>query len=203
LVTNAKLEALMADISTSTNHLEGTLSGRLTVTQANTDNDDSWNGLGQVDLRDGLIWEIPIFGVVSEKLDKISPGLAKTRASAGAGAFTITNSVIRSEDLEIRSAVMRMWYRGTVDFHGRVNARVEAELLRDTWLVGPLISTMLTPITKFFEYKVTGTLDNPKSEPQLGVARWLMAPFHPFTTLQKMLPGEPAGTNSVPVDKVP
>ena len=85
-------------------------------------------------------------------LNGLYPGLGNSRATAATSSFVITNGVIFSDDLEIRSAAMRMQYRGTVDFDGRLRARVEAELLRDVWLVGPLVSTVLWPITNMFEY---------------------------------------------------
>ena len=53
---------------------------------------------------------------------------------------------------------MRLAYRGTIDFNYRVDARVEARLLHDMWVVGPLVSLVFTPLTKLLEYKVTGTL---------------------------------------------
>jgi hypothetical protein len=59
---------------------------------------------------------------------------------------------------------MRLEYRGSVDLDGNVNARVEAQVLRDVWLIGPIVSTVLWPFAKMFEYKVTGTLAQPKTE---------------------------------------
>jgi len=95
-------------------------------------------------------------------LDSIVPGLGSSRASAGACSFVITNAVIRSDDLEIEASTVRLLYRGTVDLDGEVNARVEAELLRDMWVVGPLVRWAFWPVTKTFEYKVTGTLTEPR-----------------------------------------
>ena len=155
----------MADLFLKTNHLEGRLSGSLVVTNANTADLQSWNGHGNLNLRDGLIWDIPIFGIFSDVLNGMVPGLGSSRANAGTCTFVITNGVIRSDDLDIRSTGMRLQYRGTLDFQGQVNARVEAEPLRDMWLVGPVFSTVLWPVTKLFEYKVTGSLGDPKAEP--------------------------------------
>ena len=104
-------------------------------------------------------------------MDGIYPGLGESRATEGSASFSITNSVIRSEDLEVRSHILRMLYRGTVGFDGKVDVVVEARLLRDFWLVGPILSTVLSPLTKLFEYKVTGTLASPKSEPRLSPLR--------------------------------
>jgi len=106
--------------------------------------------------------------------------------------YTITKGIIRSEDMDIRSTGMRLQYRGTLDFQGQVRARVEAGLLRDVWLLGPIVSTVLWPVTKLFEYKVTGTLGAPKAEPMYLVPKVVFLPFqfpfHPLRTLRGLLP---------------
>jgi len=186
-LTNAVLQFLMADISTHTNNLEGRLSGTLVVNKANSTDWQSWQGGGHAELKDGLIWEIPIFGIFSPILNSIAPGLGNSPATAAAGTFLITNGVVRSDDLEIRSPAMRVQYRGTVDLESRVNARVDAELLRDMWLVGPLVSTVFWPVTKLFEYKVTGSLAQPKTEPVYLIPKLVMMPFHPFRSLKELL----------------
>jgi uncharacterized protein YhdP len=89
----------------------------------------------------------------------------------------ITNGVIRSDNLEIRSPALRLQYRGTVDLQGQLNARVEAELMRDVWGLGPVISTVFWPVTKMLEYKVTGSLGQPKSEPVFFLPRIVLMPF--------------------------
>jgi hypothetical protein len=178
--TNTLLQALMSDLSTRTNRLEGRLSGSLVVSSANTEAWQTVDGYGEVGLRDGLIWDIPVFGIFSPVLNGLVPGLGNSRASAGTCSFVITNGVIFSDDLDIRSTGMRMQYRGTVDLEGRLHARVEASLLRDMWLVGPLVSTVFWPVTKMFEYKVTGTLDDPKTDPVFIVPKIVLLPFYPF-----------------------
>ena len=191
-ITNTRLQGLMADLSTRTNHLEGRLSGNLVVASANTEDWRTVGGYGEMELRDGLIWDIPMFGIFSPVLNGLSPGLGNSRASAATCSFVITNGVILSDDLEIRSTAMRLQYRGTVDLEGRLNARVEAGLLRDMWLVGPLVSTVLWPVTKMFEYKVTGTLDVPQSEPVFIIPKIVLLPFHPLRTLKSLRPEPPA-----------
>ncbi|MDB6020039.1 MAG: hypothetical protein JWR19_4528 [Pedosphaera sp.] len=204
IATDANLQLLLADLYNSTNRLEGTLNGHLNITNANSHDWQSWFGQGQVDLHKGFIWEIPIFGVFSQPLDSIVPGLGKSRASEGSATFIITNSVVRSDDLEIRSPALRMLYRGTVDFDGKVDAHVEAELLRDAWLVGRVVSMALWPLTKIFEYKVTGTLKEPKLEPLYLPTKMLLMPFHPIRSLKEMFPpGDSTSTNAPPPAKSP
>jgi hypothetical protein len=190
--TNSLLQPLVRDVFFKTNHLDGRLAGSLLVTNAGTADMRSWNGYGNLTLRDGLIWEIPIFGIFSDVLNGVVPGLGSSRATAGTCTYIITNGIIRSDDMDIRSTGMRLQYRGTLDFEGQVNARVEAGLLRDMWLVGPLFSNLLWPVTKLFEYKVTGSLGDPKAEPVDPIPKLIFLPFqlpfHPLRTVRGLLP---------------
>lgn len=192
-VTNANLHLLALDVISPTNHLEGNLSGRLVVTGASSETVQSWCGYGHAQLRDGLLWDIPLFGILSPVLNKLSPGLGNNRATEATAAFTITNGVIGADSLLIRSAMSRLEYRGTVDFNEKVDARVTLELLRNTPVVGVVISNLLRPVSKAFEYHVTGSLDNPKTTP-VFVPEILLFPLHPFRTMEDLL--TPAGTNA-------
>jgi hypothetical protein len=116
----------------SLNNLEGALNCDLTIVSANTADLKSWQGAGNVDLRDGLIWDNPAFGIFSPVFNAIMPGMGNSRADQGRATFIISNSVIETRDLEIHASATRLLYKGTVDFQGRVNARFEAKLA-DTW----------------------------------------------------------------------
>ena len=188
-VENANVHWLAADLSSPTNHLEGVLGGRFIMTSANSGNWQTWNGYGQANLHDGLIWDVPIFGIVSPVLNTVAPGLGSSRATDATARFAMTNGVAFSDDLEIRSTMMRLQYAGTVDLKSRVNAHATAQLLRDTWVVGPLVSTALWPVSKLFEYKISGTLEKPESEP-VYVPKFLLMPLHPIRSLEEMLSGD-------------
>jgi hypothetical protein len=204
-MNSALLHPLMEDLFVKTNRLDGKLNGTLIISRASTGTIRSWDGRGDLALRDGFIWDLPIFGLFSDVLNTVKPGMGSSRASAGTCTFIITNGVIRSDDMDIRSTGMRLQYRGTLDFDGQVKARVEAEALRDTWLVGPLVSTVLWPVTKLFEYKVTGSLEDPKAVPVHLIPKVILlpfqVPFHPWKSLRGLFPedlGVPR-TNSAPL----
>lgn len=190
VVQEVNLPPLMADLAGQTNRIEGLLSGHLVIDHANDRDPLSWQGHGSVRLRDGLLWEIPIFGVFSPVLNTLAPGLGSSRAKDATADFVITNSVIRSKNLEIHATAMRMHYEGIVDFERRVEARMEAELLRDLPGIGFFLSKVFWPVTKLFEYKVSGTLDKPKTEPLYIIPKILLAPLRPFKTIREMLPEE-------------
>ncbi|MBI3879824.1 MAG: hypothetical protein HY301_07130, partial [Verrucomicrobia bacterium] len=189
-VWESDLNKLLADLNAKTNRVEGVLNGQLIVTGGNTWDPHSWQGHGRAELRDGLLWDSPMFGFLSLPLNMIAPGLGNSRARAATATLAITNSVIYSEDLDIFTIAARLKYRGNVDFDTRVNARLEAELLRDSPVVGRVFSLLLTPLTKVFEYKVTGTLADPKPEPLYFLPRLLLIPFSPLQTLKDIFGGE-------------
>jgi hypothetical protein len=198
-MTNVNLHSLAVDLSTPTNHLEGILAGQLVVTNASTENWRTLSGHGWVNLHDGLLWDIPIVNILSPVLNTVSPGLGNSRATEASGKFVITNGIIFSDSLEIRSTLTRLEYVGTIDLYQNVNAHVTAHLLRDTWVVGPLVSTVLWPVSKLFEYHVTGPLKDPKSEPVYVLPKLLLFPLHPIRTLEDIIiPGGGSLTNRPP-----
>lgn len=195
-VTNADLRLLMPDIMGRTNPLEGRLSGDLVVTNANTNDKFTWQGHGQMQLRDGLIWAVPIFGTLSKPLDTFLPGLGNARITEGVGRFVITNGVMFSDTLELRAPAARLDCNGTVDFNARVNVRVTALPHRSA--VGVLLTVPLLPLSELLKYHITGTLNEPKLAP-LYIPKLLL---HPFQTFEGIFGGDAGKTNAPPVFKL-
>jgi hypothetical protein len=187
--TNVDFNAMGKALWSATNQLRGALSGTVSVTSANSSDWKTWNGYGQMQLQNGLLWNAPVFGRMSPVLHSVTPGLdiGYSRATDGAGRFVMTNGVIFTDTLEIRSLTMRLDYVGTVDLEENVVARVRAQLLRNTPVLGSLFSAVLSPVSKAFECDVTGTLDNPVITPTyIPFTRVLNAPLHPIRTVEKI-----------------
>ena len=187
-VTNVNLHWLAQELSTPTNRLEGTLAGQIIITNASTEDWRTLSGHGSVSLRDGLLWDIPIISILSPVLNAVSPGLGNSRATEATANFVVTNRLIYSSSLDIRSTMTRLEYVGTIDLNENVNAHVTAQLLRDTPMIGPLFSTVLWPVSKLFEYHITGSLKDPKSEPIYVLPKLLLMPLHPIRTLEDLIP---------------
>jgi len=187
--TNVDFNAMGRALWSPTNQLKGALSGQVRVTSANSSSWRTWNGYGQAQLHNGLLWDAPILGLMSPVLNTLTPGLdiGNSRATDGAGRFNLTNGVVYTDSLEIRSLTMRLDYVGTVDLEENVAARARAQLLRNTPMVGSLFSLVLTPVSKAFECEVTGTLDQPKITPiYIPFAKVFAAPLHPIRTIEKI-----------------
>jgi hypothetical protein len=192
-VTNLNLHLLAADLSSPTNTLEGLITGELSVTNGNSGSWRSWNGYGNAAMHNGLLWNIPIFGLASDALNLFSPGLGNSRATDATINFGLTNGVIHSDLLEMHTLTMRLEYAGTVDLAQNVNARVTAKLLRNTPVVGSMVSTVLWPVSKIFECQITGPLDHPKITPlwlPTPVSDMLLLPLHPLRSLEDIF-GQP------------
>ena len=189
VLAEVQLRSLLAEVAPSTNRIDGIVGGRLTVREAHSRTNGPWIGGGVARLRDGFLWDLPLFGGLSAGMDRIAPGIAQSRFNSGSASFSITNRTVRSQDMEFRSASMRLQATGTVDFDGRLDAVMRAELLRDVPILGPLVSLALSPMTKLFEYDVRGTLGKPETSPS-HVPSVLMAPLRPLQTFRSLLPGE-------------
>jgi hypothetical protein len=199
--TNVDFNAMGRALWSPTNELRGWLSGNVTVTSANSSDWRTWNGYGQAQLRDGLLWDAPIFGLMSPLLNTLTPGLdmGDSRATDGGGRFTMTNGVIFTDSLEIRSLTMRVQYVGTIDLDENVSARAKAQLLRNTPVLGSLFSMVLSPVSKAFECGITGTLDQPKITPvYIPFSKVLTAPLHPIRTVEEMFSAPPTNAPAKP-----
>ena len=192
--TNAGLRPLIADLSNPTNRLEGHISGDIHVTSANTGYWDSWQGYGNLQLTNGLLWDIPVFGIISPIMNRILPGvkLGNSRAKEAIGTFVMTNSLIYTDDLIIHSPPARLYYDGTIDFDANINARVAARAFRDKFIVNKIFDAVTAPISTILQHRVYGTLANPKTEPVNALPKLLLSPLKPLQGIGKAIKGRPA-----------
>lgn len=187
---NVHLGPFMKDVVAETRESEGILNGKLRITSAESGDWGSWQGYGNADLQEGRLWDTPLFGAFSRLMNAISPGLGNSRAAHGKSDFTITDSLIETRNLEIKERTARLKYKGSVDFDGNLDARVEAELLRDAPMLGKVFSLALWPVSKLFEYRVTGSLGDPQIKPLYILPKYLLVPFQSLNSVDDWLLSE-------------
>jgi hypothetical protein len=186
---DVELPLIAQSLSGKTNHLEGKVDTEIHVTSGNTRDVHTINGYGFVNVHDALIWDIPIFGAFSPVLNSISPGAGNSRAREAKATFAIVNGNIYTDDCEIFATGYRLLYRGRIGLDKKVDAKVEAELLRDTAVLGPILRYALSPLSKLFEYHVTGTISHPVKRP-VFIPKFLMMILRPFHTLKESMSPE-------------
>jgi hypothetical protein len=197
-LSKIQLPLLVRAWSAKSNNLEGVLNGGVEVAAGNTKDEKSWRATGKVIVSQARLWDIKIFGMFSPILNAIVPGAGDSRAYQASADFVVTNAMLDTDNLEIRSTGFRLIYHGTLDSKKRLDARAEALLLRNTPVVGPLISFVFSPLSKLFEYKIGGTLNAPTFKP-LFIHNML----HPFQMLKNILPPEEPGEPAAPPSGAP
>lgn len=187
--TNVELASVAQELFRQTNRLEGRLAGRLVMADARSADTNTWRGHGTVEMRDGFLWGLPVFGLFSPLFNALSPGLGEARFSAGTASFDFSTNHIRTPDLQFKSGPLQLDYRGTVGFDGSLDAVMSAEVFRRTPVLGPLLNVVLSPVSKLLEYRIRGTAAKPVIEPRY-VPKFLLPVLRPMRSLRSLLPEE-------------
>ncbi len=194
------LRPLIKGFSAKRSKVEGMLDADLTITAGSFSTNTSWQGYGDVHVHDAMIWEIPVFGIFSPMLNAMSQGMGESRARDASATFRITNGVVGTDNLEIRATGITLHYSGTLGPNKQLNARMEAEVLRKIPGVSLMLGVILTPLSKLFEYKITGTISDPVAQP-LYVPKFLMMMLRPFHTVKTLMPTGPAESTPLTAPK--
>jgi hypothetical protein len=177
------LSSLVTGITGKTNHVEGRLDGHLALNGPNNPDRNDWQGRGDIHVHDALLWDIKLFGLFSPVLNMISPGWGHSRVREAEGNFVITNGATSSDDLQFLCQGFRLNLRGAVDRKRQINARLEAVLSRDTPVFGSFLSMAFTPLSKMFEYHISGPVRDPVLEP-VYVPKFILFLLHPFRSFK-------------------
>ncbi|PYK08682.1 MAG: hypothetical protein DME61_09165 [Verrucomicrobia bacterium] len=144
---------LLTDLYYNNKTAQGMLSGTYDFTGLGTD----WRtmrGHGKVEVSNGDVFAIPIFGPLSGILNLIVPGSGYSIAHKASADFKVENGIIHTDDFEAAGSLFSMLGHGDVhflddklDFSMRLNMK------------GP--GVLLTPMYKLFEYAGEGSLKKP------------------------------------------
>ena len=112
------------------------------------------HGAGNVEVTDGNVFAIPVFGPLSELVNKMFSGAGYSLAHEANAPFTIRNGVIHTERLKISGTLFAMLGHGDLNF-------VENALDFDIRIEAGGPGAVLTPLYKLFEYHGEGSLTKP------------------------------------------
>jgi hypothetical protein len=114
----------------------------------------SMNGKGSIEVRNGDIFAIPVFGPLSDLLNKVLPGFGYRVAREATATFTIKNGLIKMPDLHVDAGAFGMVGHGNAQF-------LDDEIDFDVRVDASGAGVVLTPLYKFFEYGAEGRLSHP------------------------------------------
>ncbi|PYL57365.1 MAG: hypothetical protein DMF30_06690, partial [Verrucomicrobia bacterium] len=116
-------------------------------------------GNGKVEVTNGDVFAIPIFGPLSEILNHIVPGAGYSIARKASATFTIKDAIIHTGDFEAAGTLFGMLGHGDIHFlDDKLNFEVRMNAN------GP--GVLLTPMYKLFEYVGEGSLKKPDWHPK-------------------------------------
>lgn len=117
-------------------------------------------GSGKLEVIDGNVFSIPLFGPLSKLFDTVLPGAGYQQAHKGTASFDIKDGVLATRDFEVKGKGFAMMGDGQlhflddkIDFDIRMNARGAPGMV-------------LFPVSKLFEYKGEGSLSQPAWHPK-------------------------------------
>jgi hypothetical protein len=117
-------------------------------------------GHGKVEVSNGDVFAIPIFGPLSGILNSILPGSGYSIAHKASSNFKIENGIIHTDDFEAAGALFSMLGHGDVHF---LDDKLDFSLRLN--MKGP--GVLLTPMYKLFEYAGEGSLKKPNWHPKV------------------------------------
>ena len=115
-------------------------------------------GRGKVEVTNGDVFAIPIFGPLSGILNRILPGSGYSIAHKASANFKIAEGVIHTDDFDADGTLFSMLGHGDVHF---LDDKLDFNLRLN--MKGP--GVLLTPMYKLFEYAGTGSLKKPDWRP--------------------------------------
>jgi len=136
---------------------QGSLAGKFDF-GGNGSDKKALRGVGNVEVTNGNIFAIPVFGPLSELVNKLS-GMGYSQAHEATAPFSIKNGVIHTDNLKISGNLFSMLGHGDLNF-------VENALDFDIRMNAGGPGAVLTPIYKLFEYHGEGTLTKPVWRPK-------------------------------------
>lgn len=130
--------------------ITGWLAGNAELTGKNADF-AALKGKGELEVTDGILWDAPLFGIFSKII-------GNTKVTSAKASFTIADETVTSDDLRISAGAFTGSSHGKLTFDGIMDFRVQGQFLRAV----PLLNIPGLIIGKILEYKVGGTLSDPK-----------------------------------------
>ena len=137
----------------------GQLSGTYDFTGLG-DNSRAMQGSGKMNVANGDVFAIPVFGPLSGILNLIVPGAGYSIARDASADFTVQKGIIHTENFEVAGGLFSIRGHGDIYF---LDDKLDFDVGIDP--KGP--GVLLAPVYKLFEYKGEGSLKNPDWHPKM------------------------------------
>ena len=125
---------------------------------------DTAEGLGEARIEEGHLFQIRLFGGLSRILTKLYPGLGFVKQKDFHATFTVRDRKVHTNDAQLEGNILSVKGHGSYAFNEKLDFKVEVQLLRQG-PVATLLRFVTLPVTKLLEFRLTGTLADPRWRP--------------------------------------
>ncbi|MBU1693363.1 MAG: AsmA-like C-terminal region-containing protein [Verrucomicrobia bacterium] len=121
-------------------------------------------GEGWITIEDGTLFQIPLMGELSQWLTRLYPGLGFATQTDFRTNYRIKDGAFHTEDAMLEGAMLSLKGKGDYFFDQRLDVVVQVQPMRDG-IVAEAVRLATSPLTKLLEFKLAGTLREPKWRP--------------------------------------
>ncbi len=126
----------------------------------------SVKGEGNIKIGDSRFFRFPLFNGLSDVLITFVPGMSLVmRRTDAKASLVIRDEKIYSDDIIIEGDLMSLKGKGDYSFDGDLNFDVQFVLLRRYSIIGVVIEFVTFPVSKTFEFRLSGSLESPHWAP--------------------------------------
>lgn len=163
-LTNISLDQLVAELTHQpTNQYEGILSTTVSLRGKVPDEKDwrSLAGTGAIEIKNGRLLRIPVFGGLSLLLEKIYPGLGFSEQNSLEASLTFRDGAIHTDDLRLSGNVLSLSAKGSYSWLDELDFDVKVLPFRDG-SIASLVRIVTLPLSFILELEMTGSFKNPR-----------------------------------------
>jgi len=120
-------------------------------------------GGGQVWIKDGHVFMLPVFGGLTEFMSKYIPGVDFVLEQNTAKAdFVVRDGKVSSREILIEGGIFSLSGEGDYYFDRKLDFKVQIKLLKKKTLLGKAVQFVIYPLSELFEFNLKGTLEKPE-----------------------------------------
>lgn len=166
-LNNADLEkAALLDQRTAKNPYTGSLDGELQLAGMLDEKQmETMTGSGRVNVEKGQLFKTALFGGLSKYLSRLISGVGYTTQSDFSASFTVADKKVHSKDIYIKGNVFSVKGSGDIYFEKKLDCVFQVKLLKEG-ILAEAARLITWPITKLFEFRLKGDIENPEWRPQ-------------------------------------
>lgn len=121
-------------------------------------------GEGRIRVEDGELFQIPLMGGLSEWLARIYPGLGFASQTDFRAEYLLRDGAFHTEEALLEGSVLSLKAKGDYRLDRSLDMTVQVQPLRDG-VVAEAVRLATSPLTKLLEFKLSGTIADPKWRP--------------------------------------